>query len=71
LFGVGDSVHTGEVSAVAVPQGNKLHVQDDACQIDLALLGRFLLADDNNMCGRLNLRFWSIWKRAQTPDPLK
>ena len=56
------SVNTGEVSAVAAPQGNKLHLQDDACTIDLALIGGFLLAHDNNMCGGANVRFWGIWK---------
>ena len=58
------SVNTGEFSSVAAPQGNQLHIEDDACKIDLALSGRFLLADDNNMCGGLNVRFWGIWKRA-------
>jgi hypothetical protein len=65
------SVNTGEVSAIAAPQENKLHIQDGACTIDLALSGSFLLANDNNMCGGLNVRFWGIWKRARSPDPVK
>jgi len=65
------SVNTGEVSAVSAPQGNKLHFQDDACRIDLALLGRFILANDNNMCGGANVRFWGIWKRAAATAPGK
>ncbi len=47
------------------PAGNHLHVEDDACHIDLALIGRYILANDNNGCGGANVRFWGVWKRAQ------
>ena len=61
--GFGDNVHSGEFSADAKPAGNHLHVEDSSCQTDLALWGRYLLAMDNNMCGGMNVRFWSVWKR--------
>ena len=63
--GIGDNVHTGEFSSEAAPSGNKLHVEDDPCKIDLALIGKYILANDNNMCGGMNVRFWGVWKRAQ------
>lgn len=61
--GFGDNVHDGGFSSTATPAGNHLHLEDDACKIDLALHGKYLLVDDNNECGGANVRFWSIWKR--------
>jgi hypothetical protein len=60
-------VHTGDFEGDAAPAGNHLHfVEDDAgsCTVDLTLIGRYLLANDNGRCGGLNVRFWGIWKRA-------
>ena len=61
--GFGDNVHSGEFSREASPVGNHLHLEDDACKIDLALISKYILANDNNMCGGMNVRFWSVWKR--------
>jgi hypothetical protein len=63
--GFGDNVHSGEFSGEATPTGNKLHFTDgdDSCTIDLALSGKYILANDNNTCGGLNVRFWGVWKR--------
>jgi hypothetical protein len=61
--GFGDNVHSGEFSGDAIPLGNHLHVEDDSCKIDLALMGKYILANDNNSCGGLNVRFWGVWKR--------
>jgi hypothetical protein len=72
--GLGDNVHTGEFAGEARPAGNLLHFADgpaDSCTIDLALIGKFILANDNNSCGGMNVRFWGIWKRADLQDPLK
>lgn len=69
--GFGDNVHSGEFAADASPAGNHLHLEDDLCQIDLALWGKYALASDNNMCGGMNVRFWGVWKRARNQDPLK
>jgi hypothetical protein len=40
------------------------YTEDDICTVNLALLGNYLLANDNNMCGGVNVRFWGVWKRA-------
>jgi hypothetical protein len=61
--GFGNNVHDGEFSADASPAGNHLHVEDDPCKIDLALWGKYILVNDNNMCGGMNVRFWGVWKR--------
>ena len=61
--GFGDNVHSGEFSGEAIPARNQLHVEDDSCKIDLALWGKYILANDNNSCGGLNVRFWGVWKR--------
>jgi hypothetical protein len=63
--GFGDNVHSGEFSAETNPAGNHLHVEDDACHIDLVLIGKYILANDNNSCGGANVRFWGVWKRAR------
>ena len=64
--GLGENVHLGEFSGDAIPAGNHLHVEDDSCEIDLALMGKYILANDNNSCGGLNVRFWGVWRRAYT-----
>lgn len=58
--------HTGEFSAEAAPSGNQSQIDDSGCKIDLALIGDYLLANDNNMCGGMNVRFWGVWRRART-----
>jgi hypothetical protein len=62
--GFGDNVHSGEFSGDAIPARNQLHIEDDSCKIDLALMGKYILANDNNSCGGMNVRFWGVWKRA-------
>jgi hypothetical protein len=62
--GRGDNIHSGEFSAEATPAANKIHAEDDECKIDLALVSDHLLANDNNMCGGMNVRFWGLWKRS-------
>jgi len=72
--GRGDNVRSGEISGEATPIGNHLHYSeggDNACTVDLALVGKYILANDNNQCGGMNVRFWGIWKRAHLQDPLK
>jgi hypothetical protein len=58
-------VHTGEFSSEATPNGDRLHIDDGTCVVDLALHGAFILAQDNGMgmCGGMNVRFWGIWRR--------
>jgi hypothetical protein len=64
--GAGDVVHTGNFEGDAAPAGNHLHFVEagaDSCTVDLTLIGRYLVADDNERCGGMNVRFWGVWKR--------
>jgi len=66
--GGGGVAHTGEFEGDAAPAGNHLHfVEDgpDSCTVDLTLIGKYLVANDNQMCGGLNVRFWGVWKRGK------
>jgi len=71
--GVGrDNVHEGAIAGEATPSGNHLHYEEgsaEACNIDLALIGNYLLANDNNKCGGMNVRFWGIWRRGGHTQP--
>ena len=63
-----DAVHTGDFSGAAAPVGSHLHFVEsgaDSCTIDLTLFGKYLVANDNNLCGGENVRFWGIWKPAR------
>ena len=65
--GRGDVVHTGDFAGEASPAGNHLHFIEgdgDSCIVDLTLIGKYLVADDNNKCGGMNVRFWGVWKRS-------
>ena len=65
--GVGGVVHTGDFAGEAAPAGNQLHFVEeaaDSCTVDLTLIGKYLVGNDNAMCGGMNVRFWGIWKRA-------
>jgi len=66
--GRGDVVHSGEFAGEASPQGNHLHFVEEgaeSCIIDLTLIGRYLVANDNDRCGGANVRFWGVWKRSE------
>ena len=59
--------HLGDTKGVATPIDNHLHFLEGgpgSCSIDLILLDRYMLAEDNQACGGLNARFQGIWKRA-------
>lgn len=61
--GLGQNVHTGEFSGKAAPQGNRIHYVEGPCTIDFALIGKYLVLNDNSGCGGMNVRFWGIWRR--------
>jgi hypothetical protein len=63
-----DAVHTGDFAGEVAPVGNHLHFVEsdaDSCTVDLTLIGKYLVANDNNRCGGENVRFWGIWKRPR------
>ncbi len=51
------------VEGSAKPDGNSLHVTDGVCEVDMKLIGSFLVVDDNHGCGQLNARFRGFWQR--------
>ena len=46
---------------LVVPASSAFHISP----YGLALIGKYLLANDNNMCGGANVRFWGVWRRAR------
>jgi len=63
-----DAVNTGDFAGEAAPVGNHLHFVEsgaDSCTVDLTLIGKYLVANDNNLCGGQNVRFWGVWKRGR------
>ena len=62
--GIADVVHYGKFAGAATPVGNHLHFVDDPCIVDLTLIGKFLVANDNNQCGGMNVRFLGLWTRS-------
>ncbi|WP_420240070.1 hypothetical protein ACOBR2_21375 (plasmid) [Telmatobacter bradus] len=65
--GAGDNAHFGDMKGTATPDGNRLHFVEsgpDSCIIDMTLLGHYIVASDNGLCGALNARFQGIWKRT-------
>jgi hypothetical protein len=59
-----NNVHTGQLYVRARPFGNRVQLDDQMCKIELTWWGKYLLANDNNLCGGVNVRFWGIWKRS-------
>jgi hypothetical protein len=65
--GAGGNAHFGDLKGMASPNGNRLHFVEsgpDSCMVDMTLLGRYIVASDNGLCGALNARFQGIWKRT-------
>jgi hypothetical protein len=62
--GANGNEHFGDAKGKAVPSGNRLHIVDGGCVIDLTLAGKYILADDNQGCGGMNVSFSGFWKRA-------
>ena len=57
----------GDTRGSGSPVGNHLHFVEegpDSCTIDMTLLGRYILAEDNMQCGGMNVRFQGIWRRV-------
>lgn len=56
-------VHRASVNGMAKPEGNRLRVTQYDCEVNLKLIGGYLLAQDNLYCGQLNARFGAIWQK--------
>ena len=62
-----DNVHEGAIAGDVSPQGNHAHYEEgsrESCNVDMALIGNYLLANDNSLCGGMNVRFWGVWRRV-------
>jgi len=62
--GVRANVHVGGVEAVAQPQGNKLVLVEEECQVSLKLVGDYVVASDNSGCGGVNVRFDGVFRKG-------
>jgi hypothetical protein len=56
--------HSGSIRALAVLSRNRVHFVENLCVLDLALVGKDIVAGDNERCGGMNVRFWGIWRRS-------
>jgi hypothetical protein len=62
-------VHIGEINGeVLAPRGDRLDYTDDetdadSCHVKMRLLGPYLLVEDNNRCGGLNVSFSGVYRR--------
>lgn len=63
------NVETAQIYVRAHPFGNRGQLADEVCKIDLTLMGNYLLASDNNLCGGINVRFRGLWKRSTASTP--
>jgi hypothetical protein len=62
-----DNLHEGAIAGEITPKGNYAHYEEgsrESCIVDLALIGNYLLANDNSLCGGMNVRFWGVWRRT-------
>ncbi len=60
--------HIGLVDGVAAPVGNKLTVKEEGdesigCVVNFELIGPYLVANDNRLCGGANVSFDAIYRR--------
>jgi hypothetical protein len=62
-------IQTGHIYVRARPFRNRVQLTDQGCKIDLTLMGNYLLASDNNLCGGINVRFRGLWKRSTAATP--
>jgi hypothetical protein len=64
--GNGKVLHEGDFAGNGVLTGNQVHFVEgdaDSCTVDLTLIGKYLVVNDNSKCGGMNVRFWGIWKK--------
>ena len=65
----GEVVHSGRMRGATAPVGDQAVVRegpedDSSCVVRLALLGRYLVAADNQRCGGMNVTFDGIYTKA-------
>ncbi|KQQ78352.1 hypothetical protein ASF73_05785 [Xanthomonas sp. Leaf131] len=55
--------HFGAVTARGTPEGNRVDVNEDDCNVRLQLLGDLLVVADNLQCGGANVSFGGVYRR--------
>ncbi|MFZ6731576.1 hypothetical protein ACO0LG_06620 [Undibacterium sp. Ji42W] len=65
----GGNNHVGSISGTMTPQANKAFLKEgtaeNACKLELSLLGSYLVVKDNNVCGGLNVSFSGVYRKAK------
>lgn len=62
--GLNDNAHVGGIETAAQPQGNQLDLVEEECRVSLKLIGDYIVANDNNGCGGVNVRLNGVYTRA-------
>ena len=66
-WGSGASTHIGQIDATLKPQGRYAMTRDGDgkydCAVEYTRIGRFLIVDDNNNCGGMNVSFDGVYVR--------
>lgn len=68
--GLGDNIHIGELDHKAKPAGNILMLGENEtseydCKVTMRLLGKYLIASDNNNCGGANVTFSGVYRKTK------
>jgi hypothetical protein len=68
--GLGDNVHIGELDGSAKPSGNILKLGEKEtgeyeCKATLRLVGKYLVASDNDNCGGVNVTFSGLYRKTK------
>lgn len=68
-WGSGASTHIGQIDGTFKPKGRYAMTKDGDgkydCAVEYTRIGRFLIVDDNNNCGGMNVSFDGVYVRAQ------
>jgi len=67
FWGSGDQQNDGALEGEATLHDNRVVFaqgsgQDD-CRVSMVLVGPYLVVDDNNACGGMNVSFQSVYRR--------
>lgn len=63
--GITGSVHIGNFNGSTRPQGNQATLEDGICKLKLILIGDYLIANDNSLCGGANVSFDGVYRRKK------
>lgn len=68
-WGSGDRVNEGAIAYTATPSGDTMKFGDGTgqydCQVDMQLVGKFLIVGDNLNCGGHNVSFSGVYRKRR------